>query len=902
MAHTGGLKWRKLDLHVHTPDSHDFVGKKDVSAADVVKAALDAGLDGIAVTDHHSGRWVDSVKDAAKGTGLVIFPGVEIPVNAGRKGIHVIALFDVDKGTRDIEALLNKLDIMPDMYGSKDAVAKSLPDAVKLIGDLNGLAILAHCKSSKGVLGDITGAPRKQVFEQPALCGVEVSESDFTAEHKAKGTRAVDLLDGHDPNFGNRKLGVYLASDNHYLDPESGDPAGHCLAGIGSSYTYFKLDDPISLEGVRQCLADRDVRIQFPEDACGEKPSLGHTSPRIVSLSVDAGFLAGQTLDFHEALNTVIGAKGSGKSLTIEFLRFILDRPPTESHILEDHDGKLRTQLGLGGRLTVLLLDRSGSERRLVRTYDPLNGSPYEQPIMREYAKDFPAQFLSQNEIVRIAENPGLQIGFIDSFFDFSEYSTALDAIRKELEENDRLYSETLSDLSKFSQTKQRIEALKEQIADLDKALGDPECVEYFRAKSIHAAVQSQAVYLGGLASKIQAQVTAVEQSAPPKLPDDLADVGRLLKARSLADDGRQVLVKDLRAAIGKIEIVGTQVEIELTSAKANLDIAQTTYEEWAKSHGGDAAKLSQERDRLQTEFARLSLEVDGQQSKRDQLKTLMNQRGKLLSSLSTTYASYSSERQTRCATFTEKSSGKIRATVTASSDQQAFRETLTAMKKGSRLEQSEIDAVCKNVSPRVLVTRILKYHMRDDRAVEALEPIAKQSRIPLARIQKLADHLVEKCGYRELLEMQHSVQPADTPDIEVRVADGVYRRLDEVSTGQKCTAMIVMALCTGDSPICIDQPEDSLDIRTIWDDMCCTVRTAKTTRQFIFTSHSSNLAVSSDTDKYTVLVADATRATVSESGAIEGPRVKDEVILHLEGGAHAYKVKYEKYNIDLRP
>ena len=51
-----GLGFRKLDLHVHTPASHDFYG--DITPEDIVAEAIRKGLHGIAVTDHNTGQWI----------------------------------------------------------------------------------------------------------------------------------------------------------------------------------------------------------------------------------------------------------------------------------------------------------------------------------------------------------------------------------------------------------------------------------------------------------------------------------------------------------------------------------------------------------------------------------------------------------------------------------------------------------------------------------------------------------------------------------------------------------------------------------------------------------------------------------------------------------------------------
>jgi ABC-type Na+ transport system ATPase subunit NatA len=106
------------------------------------------------------------------------------------------------------------------------------------------------------------------------------------------------------------------------------------------------------------------------------------------------------------------------------------------------------------------------------------------------------------------------------------------------------------------------------------------------------------------------------------------------------------------------------------------------------------------------------------------------------------------------------------------------------------------------------------------------------------------------------------------------------------------------MALCEGDTPIVVDQPEDSLDIRSIWNDMCLRLRLTKRSRQFVFTTHNSSLAVASDTDKFVVLTADAHRGKVALSGAIDSADVRRDVLTLLEGGEKTYFLKQRKYNV----
>lgn len=316
-----GLQFKKLDLHIHTPASHDF-HDTSITAKDIVDKALAEGLHAVAITDHNTGSFIDEVKIAARNTPLVVFPGVEITCIGGKSGIHVIAIFDPSKDSSHVTGLLNALDAQPDVHGKEECIiSKSVIDVIKKIALWKGLPVLAHVNSSKGVLCDMGGQQRIEIINEPTLLAVEATD----LQSNRPTTR---WLDGTDPNY-KRKLAVYQASDNPSKDSKS----GHSLESIGSRCSFFKLD-VINLEGLRQCFIHPDARIRIDY-----KPL---AYPKIVELSVgDGGFLRNQVFDFHEGLNSIIGGKGVGKSLAVEFLRFALDDHALDEDIKNDHLMKL---------------------------------------------------------------------------------------------------------------------------------------------------------------------------------------------------------------------------------------------------------------------------------------------------------------------------------------------------------------------------------------------------------------------------------------------------------------------------------------------------------------------------------------------------------------------------------
>ena len=279
---------------------------------------------------------------------------------------------------------------------------------------------------------------------------------------------------------------------------------------------------------------------------------------------------------------------------------------------------------------------------------------------------------------------------------------------------------------------------------------------------------------------------------------------------------------------------------------------------------------------------------------KKDQLPDINKEREGLLDSLQTEYEEYTSERQDKCAKFQADSHRTLELRILGSSNVDEFRRRLLALKRGSYLREDEIDTICSNIRPRHFVLSLLRYHATH--RTSHLEERAKEAGISLDRMKTLADFLLGAIPYEELLALQYKAHPQDRPEILYDIGGGDYQPLAKVSVGQKCTAMLIIALSDGVMPIVIDQPEDSLDIRSIWDDMCQKLRAGKEKRQFIFTTHNSSLAVASDSDCYLILEGSASQGRVLHIGSMDNQPVSNEVLKYLEGGLNTYNLKSKKY------
>ena len=93
----------RIDLHTHSRASDGTD-----TPAGLVRAAVDAGLDVLAITDHDtSGGWAEAQR-AAEETGLTLVPGMEISTRHRGRGVHLLAYWP-DPGHAGLAAELDRV-------------------------------------------------------------------------------------------------------------------------------------------------------------------------------------------------------------------------------------------------------------------------------------------------------------------------------------------------------------------------------------------------------------------------------------------------------------------------------------------------------------------------------------------------------------------------------------------------------------------------------------------------------------------------------------------------------------------------------------------------------------------------------------------------------------------------
>lgn len=125
-------------------------------------------------------------------------------------------------------------------------------------------------------------------------------------------------------------------------------------------------------------------------------------------------------------------------------------------------------------------------------------------------------------------------------------------------------------------------------------------------------------------------------------------------------------------------------------------------------------------------------------------------------------------------------------------------------------------------------------------------------------------------------------------------------KTLNQLSPGERGILLLIFYLLISrdNRPLIIDQPEENLDNETVYKVLVRCIREAKKRRQVIIVTHNPNLAVVCDAEQ--VIIADITKKKGNEvnytCGAIENPKINQEILNILEGTRPAFDNRDAKY------
>lgn len=946
-----GMRWFKCDLQVQTPEDgrhwdHEDAGlwlgspkerqERDLQekARRYLRRCHEVGLEVIGVTDHnfcghreHRKRFlthlIEQNRTVAGELGrnpLWIFPGFEVDI-----GYHVLCLFPplrkADPGLDRVCDVLTHLGLRPEnrFNGTdpkdlrREGRYVSLSEILQVVQEEHkGIVIAAHAFGRNGIAyGDGTYAGD---FQNEDLLAVEVSSASMSSRERS-------VLEARDGKWArSRPLARIMSSDaKSTLADEAGAPKPNSL---GYRSTWIKMSEP-SIEALRQAFLDWRSRIRLES---GDPRVVKHD--RIKSLSVQGTvFLEDQEVFFSPHLNCLIGGRGSGKSSLFESIRFALrreDDPAASGQI-----ARIRATLPPDAllRLTWSERDNSTGAPGPEDTFEYRPSGGRSQVVSRAVSdastifQGLGAQVFSQREISEVAKTADFLLRLVDDLVG----PKLRDLRQQETELKDRIKA-----LQNQEQTLERlnaeVSALDQEVQELERRWTARAAVQEEQKR--HRAAQEALRYLEQLENRTRGLESDLAQWAAD-LVEGHAPLGSAVKSwpesaffealdeetekakQQLAEDIRQAAVR-YRARIQEL----TSRSPSWPAVQEAVTAAEQAFRDACSRQGLQPQDLEQLFQLDQQRRAK-SLELESRRSRVAEIERAVQGSGELRSKLLEVWRYQTQARKDEIGSVLD-SEAIPKVTVLAEGQQQRKRPTLE-IHIGFQSDRADFLRHWYELAPPDARTRLGKQWdelgeaaFTEFQSADSGSPWEVVQRWlqgtsptpPLAPdvLSSFREHLLSR--RRETWDAKQLVRIQDDVDLVLYRSDGTKAgslRQNQLSDGQRNTAILMLLLASGQGPILIDQPEDELDSSFIFEQLVPLLREIKNRRQVIVVTHNPNLPVNADAELVYALQAKAAggraRGVVRAQGGLDRQEVKQAVLDIMEGSEEAFRQRREKYH-----
>lgn len=912
-----GSRWWKFDFHTHTPESHDTPWYKQnlsFTPEDWLLRYMSAEIDCVAVTDHNSGAWIDSLKNAYaqmkaqadQGEApegfreLTLFPGVEISTQGG---IHILALFDPSATTSDIDSLLGAVGYQGTKGDSDGVTSRGIAEVLNAILAAGAIPLPAHADQEKGLLRCHPESKRSQLDANTLRQSIGVKELLAVEWCDESSLWPECVADAED------RIARVLGSDCHSFQ-------GNAVPG--SRFTWVKMAVP-TLEGLRLALLDGNgVSIRRSDD--GEFNPFRVPSHAITAIDIEGGRYIGngQTarIECSPFFNAIVGGRGTGKSSVVHALRLAARREQELTQLGPDSEPRAqfedfrRTARGRDdkGALrdnTKIRVEWEHDDTRLrlhwradgqgvvVEEWD--DNQWLESSSQSVNAARFPLRIFSQGQIAAMAGS-GRQ-----TLLSIIDEAANVEPLKLAFEEAKRTF---------FTQ--------RARLRELDgKLAGEPEVKRKLEETSKKLAALSQT----DQASVLKAYGQSQHQSREVKtLFEQLrSDAGRIsdLAEQIILDDWPTQYFSEqdadflaLRKEIdGQVEQVRTGLQEQAKKLNAIVESVQkdSRYSQWSArvqaaqqahtelqqklatqgvSDPQAFARLTQEKQQLDTQckaFSKMRSDREELSRQIGAQQTLLSEKRVAITQARNTFVQH---------TLANNTHVKIAVVPYGYDERQLEREVRELIDVGNDRFAEDILRFDNEEPSGGLAFDLAK-------AVEA----EKESAVEAVK-QRLTNMDGVGGHFRNALQRKHEKPEfadhieAWFPEDDLRIEyqrEGSWHPISRGSQGQRSAALLAFLLAFGEEPIVLDQPEDDLDNHLIYDLIVRQIRENKLRRQLIIITHNPNVVVNGDAELVHVMEFGRGQCYVQQSGALQENDLRNEVCRVMEGGHEAFSRRWKR-------
>lgn len=928
MQDFNGARWYMCDLHLHTTASRCFQDG-EVTAQQWVDRTIEQGLDCVAVTDHNSPNGIEAIQEVAKDTNLTIFPGVEITCDSSK--VHLLVLFDPSKKATDVGDFLIQCEIKRADFGIQEAKTdKSINEVADIALKNEAIVIPAHIDEYNG-LESIGNQNLIDFYKRDDINAVQVVHRVFT-ENEYTNTSIASIVPDLNAYYNNpvpaiddfraknwynsvklaidKDLALLTFSDN----PHEPKNPKHGLNGIGSRFTYIKMDETPSLEGLRQAFllpSHRIVNDFIDATSVTDKPEFW-----IKSITITNTTLTGTEpfkIGFNPQLNTIIGGRGSGKSSILRFIRGVFNRTSNLKNfadLLKEHNGFYKTTEVRGTESIGVFNNESTIEVEFVR----------KDFLYRVKASDINTSVNQTIEIHKLVEKVWVEIEDEEflTFLEFEQYSqkqifeiskdpnALLDRIDLNVEEISQLKDKREVAKENFLKScstirthqvslKSRlklitdIDDLKKKLETLDKA-GIKELMAEKKAfaeeekllNDYQVQIQELVNQLNGLKTEFeieQPDEIGFSESNREELKTILSEVKEALSAKETQYEALITSISQIKTDL-ETKLTSSQWKQAYTTAITNYDVKKAELEAQGVDNIDQYETISKEIEDKEEELVALDVIKENERLELLERVKFQEEFIQLSKDITDKRKSFIDDNVT---------DDKIRVKINPFRNQTSFElQVRKIIGKETSFEEDfkKLKELCFRGQVEQKIKEVkneFRKNYFDDNA-EVVGGYFKNA------VKGITD-----AGMDEL----ELFMPEDEVVVEYKPENAVtFKSLSTASAGQRTTAILTFLLSFGTIPLLLDQPEDDLDNRLVYDLIVDRLKVAKGSRQIIVVTHNANIPVNGDAEYIISMDSESQFTSVLHSGTVEREEIKKEICDVMEGSEKAFKMRSDRYKL----
>lgn len=940
-----GSEWRKWDLHVHTKGTNKNDQFSSSNMEDFLyeffKKAIEKKISAIGITDYFSiDRYRDvvdyqeNIDDKKDGEGkqlfsederkyiknIFLFPNIELrmlPSTDKGRLINIHFIFNpkfVTKLENDFFGELKNQDnfkmnrqgiidygkkLKPNITDNgiayKEGINKFALD-VKTIKNLldknseieeNSIVIVSN-SSNDGASGlqkhydlfenedgGLDGV-RKTIYEiSNAIFSANPKDIKFFLGRKSQGT------DGYNND-------VYLKDIEEVIDrvgslkPCLVGSDAHKESDLFAKFTWIKAD--LTFEGLKQIIYEPEERVKIQENKPEEKSGY-QVIDRIEIYHQDfqekkeneETIEEYKTIFLNPNLNTIIGGRSTGKSI---LLGAIAKKLNSDKEVKLDNTEYSQYIDEIVSSMKIFWKDGDENSTRDIE-YFP-------QSYMYQLAKD-------SNELNKLVENIIIQD---------ANKKTKIEAYQSFSSDNN---SKIIEDINKLFKAKSTIDSIQKSMTEI----GDKEGVTKEKEKlsteleSLKAKIQitsNELISYSNLKNEYDKNISSIREIEQQKISLSA------LKSLSIINDISLNLIdltEDIRDQVNrvyldlkqryseewneKIETILTQKETEIVRIKErNESIEKDELYLKGKSVIDSNQQYKEKEEKYKIENSKLE-KITELEKQRDEYDNFINS---LKSSIIENSKKYYTELQ-RIQNELSVSSGRLKITATINTDFPKYKNILY-----SSINQQGVQG--KQIIEKSINT-----------TQELFEDISSMFELLLSNSITLKGGYDNQKLIKELLGTNFF-----NISYEIEYDTDKFKAMSE---GKKAFIILMLLLdfSKKECPILIDQPEDDLDNRAIYNELVTYIKSKKKERQIIIVTHNSNIVIGADSELVIVSNQQGVNSPNKNNrkfdyifGSIESSMEKDNTIREilysqgirqhiceiLEGGETAFKNREKKY------